>query len=48
MDITRHNKRLQKALDSQNKVTKVVNYVHNMNYAIEIIVHFCGVLEPRE
>ena len=46
--ITTHNKRLQKGLDPKNKATKVANYVHNMNHAVEVIAHSCGVSEPRE
>ncbi len=46
--ITTHNKRLQKGLDPENKATKVANYVCNMNYAVEVIAHSCGVSEPRE
>lgn len=46
--ITTHNKRLQKGLDPESKATKVANYVHNMNHAVEIIAHSCGVKEPRE
>lgn len=46
--ITTHNKRLQKGLNPENKATKVANYVHNMNHAIEVIAHSCGVSEPRE
>jgi len=46
--ITTHNKRLQKGLDPKNKATKVANYVHNMNHAVEIIAHSCGVSEPRK
>ncbi len=46
--VTTHNKRLQKGLDPKNKATKVANYVHNMNHAVEIIAHSCGVREPRE
>lgn len=45
--ITTHNPRLQKGLDPENKAVKVSNYVHNMNHAIEIIAHSCGVKEPR-
>ncbi|SMM99188.1 Ferredoxin-dependent glutamate synthase [uncultured Candidatus Thioglobus sp.] len=46
--ITTHNERLQKGLDPENKAVKVANYVHNMNHAVEIIAHSCGVKEPRE
>ena len=46
--ITTHNKRLQKGLDPENKANKVANYVHNMNHAVEIIAHSCGVKEPRK
>jgi glutamate synthase domain-containing protein 2 len=46
--ITTHNKRLQKGLDPKNKAIKVANYVHNMNHAVEVIAHSCGVSEPRE
>ncbi|WP_231893516.1 FMN-binding glutamate synthase family protein [Bathymodiolus septemdierum thioautotrophic gill symbiont] len=46
--ITTHNKRLQKGLDPDNKATKVANYVHNMNHAVEVIAHSCGVSEPRK
>ncbi|MBE8189366.1 MAG: FMN-binding glutamate synthase family protein [Candidatus Thioglobus sp.] len=46
--ITTHNKRLQKGLDPENKAVKVANYVHNMNHAVEIIAHSCGVKEARE
>ncbi len=45
--ITTHNERLQKGLDPENKAVKVANYVHNMNHAVEIIAHSCGVTEPR-
>lgn len=45
--ITTHNKRLQKGLNPQDKATKVANYVHNLNHAVEIIAHSCGVKEPR-
>ncbi|KAA0456476.1 MAG: FMN-binding glutamate synthase family protein [Candidatus Thioglobus sp.] len=45
--ITTHNKRLQKGLDPKDKALKVANYVHNMNHAVEIIAHSCGVKEPR-
>ncbi|CAC9458298.1 Ferredoxin-dependent glutamate synthase [Bathymodiolus heckerae thiotrophic gill symbiont] len=46
--ITTHNKRLQKGLNSKNKTIKVANYVNNINHAVEIIAHSCGVKEPRE
>lgn len=45
--ITTHNERLQKGLDPKDKAVKVANYVHNMNHAVEIIAHSCGVKEPR-
>lgn len=45
--ITTHNTRLQKGLNPKNKQVKVANYVMNMNKAIEIIAHSCGVKEPR-
>ena len=46
--ITTHNKRLQKGLNPEDKAVKVANYVKNMNHAVEIIAHSCGVKEPRE
>lgn len=46
--ITTHNKRLQKGLNPEDKATKVANYVYNMNHAVEVIAHSCGVSEPRE
>ncbi len=46
--ITTHNKRLQKGLNPQDKAVKVANYIYNMNHALEIIAHSCGVKEPRE
>jgi glutamate synthase domain-containing protein 2 len=46
--ITTHNKRLQKGLNPEDKATKVANYVKNINKAVEIISHSCGVKEPRE
>ncbi len=46
--ITTHNKRLQKGLDPKSKATKVANYVYNMNHAVEVIAHSCGVSEPRK
>ncbi len=45
--ITTHNKRLQKGLNPENKSFKVASYVHNLNHAVEIIAHSCGVKEPR-
>ena len=45
--ITTHNKRLQKGLNPEDKAVKVANYVKNINYAVGIISHSCGVREPR-
>ena len=45
--ITTHNPRLQKGLNPEDKAVKVANYVHNMNHAVEIISHSCGLTEPR-
>ena len=45
--VTTHNKRLQKGLDPADKAVKVANYVKNINYAVGIIAHSCGVREPR-
>lgn len=45
--ITTHNPRLQKGLNPENKAVKVSNYVYNMNHAVEVIAHSCGVKEPR-
>lgn len=45
--ITTHNTRLQNGLNPQDKAVKVANYVTNMNEALEIIAHSCGVPEPR-
>lgn len=46
--ITTHNARLQKGLNPEDKAVKVANYVHNLNHAVEIIAHSCGVKEPRD
>ncbi len=46
--ITTHNKRLQKGLNPQDKAVKVANYVYNINHALEVIAHSCGVKEPRQ
>ena len=45
--ITTHNPRLQKGLNPDNKATRVMNYVKNINYGVGLIAHSCGVLEPR-
>jgi glutamate synthase domain-containing protein 2 len=46
--VTTHNKRLQKGLHPADKAVKVANYVKNINYAVGIISHSCGVSEPRQ
>ncbi len=46
--VTTHNKRLQKGLNPEDKAVKVANYVKNINYAVGIISHSCGVKQPRE
>jgi len=45
--ITTHNPRLQKGLNPDDKATRVMNYVKNINYEVGLIAHSCGVREPR-
>lgn len=45
--ITTHNSRLQRGLNPEDKSVKVANYVKQINYAVGIISHSCGVREPR-
>lgn len=45
--ITTHDKRLQKGLNPQDKAVKVTNYVSQINHAVEVISHSCGVTQPR-
>lgn len=45
--VTTHDKRLQKGLNPDDKAVKVANYVSQINHAVEIIAHSCGVAEPR-
>ncbi|NKB77070.1 MAG: FMN-binding glutamate synthase family protein [Gammaproteobacteria bacterium] len=46
--ITTHNTRLQRGLNPQDKAVKVANYVKQINHAVGVISHSCGVREPRE
>lgn len=46
--IATHNKRLQKGLNPENKAVRVTQYVKNINHAVGVIAHSCGVKEPRE
>lgn len=45
--ITTHDKSLQKGLDPADKAIRVANYVSQMEHAVEVIAHSCGVTEPR-
>ncbi len=45
--VTTHDKRLQKGLNPENKSIKVAKYVSQINHAVEVIAHSCGVPEPR-
>ncbi len=46
--ITTHNPRLQKGLVPSNKAERVRHYASNMRKGVSIIVHSCGVTEPRQ
>ncbi len=46
--ITTHNPRLQQGLDPAEKSVRVANYHKYINYGVGLIVHSCGVREPRE
>ena len=46
--ITTHDKKLQKGLVPQEKAARVANYVSEMKHSVGLIVHACGVSEPRE
>ena len=46
--ITTQNKHLMRALDVKTKALRVANYVKQVNYAVGMISHSCGVHEPRE
>lgn len=45
--ITTHNPKLQFGLDPTSKAERVANYANNMKKEVGIIVHSCGVAEPR-
>lgn len=45
--ITTHDRRLQRGLNPGDKAIKVANYVSQINHAVEVISHSCGVKEPR-
>jgi len=45
--ITTHNKKLQRGLDPTNKAGRVAHYKKNLEHAVAIIAHSCGVTEPR-
>lgn len=46
--ITTHNKKLQRGLVSEQKSSRVTNYIKNMGYEVGLIAHSCGVRSPRE
>lgn len=46
--ITTHNKKLQKGLVSEQKSTRVANYIKNLEYEVGVIAHSCGVKSSRE
>ena len=46
--ITTHNKRLQAGLYPTIKADRVRNYAQNMVHEVGVIVHSCGVHEPRQ
>ena len=45
--ITTHNTKLQRGLDPTDKAERVYHYKENMEHAVAIIAHSCGVTEPR-
>ncbi len=46
--IATHNAWLVRGLDPKSKAVRVCHYVKNLEYAVGIICHSCGVHEPRE
>lgn len=46
--ITTHNKKLQRGLVSEQKSSRVANYIKNMSFEVGLIAHSCGVRSPRE
>lgn len=46
--ITTHNKKLQRGLVSEQKSSRVTNYIKNMGYEVGLIAHSCGVRSPQE
>ena len=46
--ITTHNRRLQRGLNPEDKAVRVASYVEQINHAVGIISHSCGVKEPRQ
>lgn len=46
--ITTHDKSLQKGLVPQEKAERVLGYVNEMKHSVGLIVHSCGVDEPRD
>ena len=45
--ITTHNTKLQRGLDPTDKAERVYHYKENIEHAVAIIAHSCGVTEPR-
>ncbi len=46
--VTTHNKKLQRGLVSEQKSSRVANYIKNMGFEVGQIAHACGVRSPRE
>ena len=45
--ITTHDKKLQKGLVAEQKSTRVLNYIRNLEYEVGVIAHSCGLPSPR-
>jgi glutamate synthase domain-containing protein 2 len=46
--ITTHDKKLQKGLVAEQKSTRVLNFIKNLEYEVGVIAHSCGVRSPRD
>ncbi len=46
--ITTHDKKLQKGLVAEQKSTRVLNFIKNIEYEVGVIAHSCGVRSPRD